>query len=227
MSPIAAEVSQIGTRVVIDVRRHPDKHGDAITALGEDQIRTVARRDHAGISYHFFGYSGARRTLQALVAVLEELGENGIEPVIVPGVHFTPVEKLVGLDSAAFWGPAEARIRARCEEENHAETIGDWRRENPEYFLAARAAMVTTLTNLAGQLSNGSTLGKTRRALLLSHSPQAEAAARDDNFPRLPVSAGVRYTLIVKSGIAEIVDEEYLLPADETCTTAARPSAKK
>jgi len=227
MSSIQGEISRLGTRVVIDVRRHPDKHGDAITALGERQIRTVARRDHAGISYHFFGFSGARRTLQSLIAVLEELGENRIEPVIVPGVHFTPVEKMVELDSASFWGPAEARIHARCAEENREETIGDWRRENPEYFLAARAAMETTLTNIACMLASGAPAGKTRRALLLSHSPQAEAAVRDDDFPRLPVSAGVRYTLVVKSGVAEILGEEYLLPADESCTTAARPPAKK
>jgi hypothetical protein len=207
--------------VVIDVRRHPDKMGDAITALGEQQIRAVARRDHSEFTYHLFGFSGANRTDQTIRTMMYELRVPDDPPVrVLPGLHYGPAMTMAGIADADF-AEAEERVLEHCREQGRQDTVGDWFRALPSYAAAARLSMTTTLMNLACELAYSAPEGETPRALLASHSPMAEMAVTNMEFPRLPVSAGVSYMLVVENGQAQITDCKYLEPADDSCITAA------
>jgi phosphohistidine phosphatase SixA len=221
------DVQQEARKVIIDVRRHPDKKGDAITELGERQIRLVASRDHGGLDYRLFGCSGAERTNQTIRAMMNELGVSADTPVLtLPGLHYGPAEAVAGITDDDF-ASAEQRVIARCETENRLQILSDWHEELPLYSKAAQAMMTATLMNLAcelADLADSVDSGETPRALLVSHSPMCELAVTDLNFPRLAVSAGVSYTLVVEKGQARITEFVLLDQADDSCVTAAAPS---
>lgn len=155
----------------IELRRHTDADGDALTAEGIRAGLEIGRR--LGGDYHLAVSSGAQRATQTLACFLAALGQR-----VLGGVIVVPELR----------SQAEDRWRAAYREAGSGE-LAALREADPELVAEDSERLGAGLRRVLDRLPDGG------RALVVGHSPTNEAAVfglTGEIVPSLAKGAGIR-----------------------------------
>lgn len=189
--------------VTIDIMRHGQKDGDALTPLGYEQVRAATRLHVLGMPPPLYvHYSGAVRTLQTINTVVETAGWENVRCNPDQGIHFDySIAVTGGIDA---YNAAEAKITEnwgpRC-----VQTVSMWLATYPG-SLILRGQVRYFLVWFASVMSDGA------YSICASHSPTSELACVEPvAMPILNEADIVRYTLRTdEAGLMQVVGSEYL-----------------
>ena len=136
----------------VEIRRHTDNDGDALTPEGVAAAEAIAR-DGTHPPYDAFVSTGAARATQMLEILRDAVGQ-----------HDTPIDQQPGLRSAV-----EDRWREAAKASDGGD-VEDMRRVDPDLVEKETEVLGAALRDVVQRLPDGG------RALVVGHSPTNEAA---------------------------------------------------
>ena len=176
-------------QITIDVLRHGNKNGDALTRLGEDQVEASAKLLVA-TPFQRIVYSGANRTWQAgcIVQLVAGFTDRPEEDKAFNFTNLIPPDK-------------RDEVLAEIAQVQASRDTVELALEVSEYARAGRLQLATALLALAGDMV---IKGQTR-AIVCSHSPYTELA--------VPNPADFPYGLNEACWVRYVIEDEQIVSA--------------